>query len=97
MCVCVCVCVYVCVQDAAAMVSVDAILKVLTSLHFNEHADAVAELFMDLDEVPSTDLQRKLFDAGMPAARAHAVKTALTSRATAIPAVPVSVCVRMPA
>ncbi len=77
------------------MVSVDAILDVLTSLHLDEYADAVAELFMDLDEVSSKDLQRKLCEAGMPAARARTVKTALTSRAAAAPVshVPVSVCV----
>jgi hypothetical protein len=79
------------------MVSVDAILETLTSLSLNEFVDPVAELFMDLDEVPSTDLQRKLCEAGMPAGRARAVKTVLTSRVAAPPAVTVSVCVRIPA
>ncbi len=79
------------------MVSVDAILEALASLSLNEYAEAVAELFMDVDDVPSKDLQRKLCEAGMPATRARAVKTALTSRAAAPPAVTVSVCVRIPA
>ncbi len=75
------------------MVSVDAILDMLTSLHFNEYADPVAKLFMELDleEIPSKDVQRKLCEAGMPAARARTVKTALTSRAAGTPAVQVRV------
>ncbi len=84
-----------CVNDAVAMVSVDDILETLTSLRLDEHAEAVAELFMDVDEVPSKDLQRKLCEAGMPATRARAVKTALTSRAAAPPAVTVSVFLRI--
>ncbi len=79
------------------MLSVDAILETLTSLRLGEYAEAVAELFMDVDEVPSTDLQRKLCEAGVPATRARVVKTALASRAAAPPPVTVSVCVRIPA
>ncbi len=79
------------------MVSVDAILEALMSLRLDEFVDPVAELLMDMDEVPSKDLQRKLCEAGMPAGRARAVKTALTSRPPAPLPVTVSACMRIPA
>ncbi len=77
------------------MVSVDAILEMLASLRLEDLVYPVAELFMDVDEVPSKDLHRKLCEAGVPAVRARAVKTALTARAAAPPAVTVSVFLRI--
>jgi hypothetical protein len=73
------------------MVPVDVILDVLTSLHFEQYEDAVAELFMDLDRVPLADLQRKLCTVGMPAARALKVKAMLKTPTLASPVIPATV------
>ncbi len=59
--------------------SVDAILEALVTLGLTDHEDPVALYFVRLrkDDVALDDIPGHLCDAGVPAARARAVKAAL--------------------
>jgi hypothetical protein len=73
------------------LVSVDAVLEALVTLGLADFEDPVALHFVRLrkDDVAIDAIPGHLCDAGVPAARARAVKTALKARTATPPASPV--------
>ncbi len=70
-------CYFVFLQASQAIVSLEAVLGTLGALKLHAHADSVAAHLCDKgfeDDVPISSLVQLLRDAGVPPARAVAVK-----------------------